>query len=219
MPLPGPTEKKKHWQEVVFTPLVSNPGTFQNPCITVNEYGLITSVMECSTASFYVVDEPANLASIPLPSPGDIAIVRDESAGGDPDEPEALYVFDADGAHSGWRKLASTQDLERHVDYRQGSFGIASVTAIGTPVQVASIVKRVSVTITTPYTVGATVDIRDSGGTIYAPNSAINAQVAGTYVVEIPDNATPVTGSALQALVGGGPAAGAGFAFVEYVLA
>lgn len=218
MPLPGPTEKKKHWQDIVFTPLVT-PGCYRNACVTVNEYGLVTDIVEQSTATFYIVDIPANLTTIPSPVNGDLAIVRDNSSGSDPNHPEALYVYDDDAPNPrmGWRLMSSTDMLTQRVDYRQIAFSTGAINALGVPVPANAIVKEVSVTVLTAYPPGTTIDIRDSGGTIYMPNTNINAQVAGTYIEYLSSNDTVVTGTQLQSLVGGGPGFGNSFTYIKFV--
>ena len=218
MPLPGPTDKKKHWQSIVLTPLVT-PGTYNNACVTVNEYGLVTGISSCPTAAFIVVDIPANLPG--TGNPGDLAIVLDDSAGGDPSDPEALYVWDSDGSPGSpqWRRLASTALANQRVDYRQALVGIAPFTAIGATVDPGAIVKQVTVEIINPYPPGTSYIVRDSGPQNYMNSTLgdLNPQVAGTYTIDAFGSGNPVVGVQLEAVIGGGPPFGDSLVYVSYV--
>lgn len=216
MPLPGPTDKKKHWQSIVLTPLVT-PGTYNNACITVNEYGLVTGISSCPTATFIVVDIPANLPN--SGTDGDLAIVLDDSAGGDPSNPEALYVWEDDGVakpYFNWRRLASTADAVQRLDYRAVQHGIGAFSNIGSVVETTSIVKSVNVEIITPYDPGTRLYVEDSGPTVYMDSllGDVNPQLAGTYTVDLPGNYTVVGGTQLTVRTTGGPAAGQCYAYV-----
>ena len=218
MPLPGPTDKKRHWQDIVYTPIVA-PGTFNKPSITVNEYGLVTAIVNQAISSIYVIDIPANLTTVPSPQAGDLAVVLDDSTGSDPNEPEAIYAYDADGAHIGWRRIASTAMVNPRFDYQQSTFGFsnAPVYNFGAPIDPAAIIKEITVAITTPWTPGTMIDIEVQGGSIWMPSTSINTQVVGVYTENLNGNDLPVVGTQLRALIAGGPAVGDALVFVTYI--
>ena len=229
MPLPGPTEKKKHWQNIVLTPLVT-PGTYNNACVTVNQYGLVTGISSCPTAAFIVVDVPANLPN--TGTNGDLAVVLDDSSGGDPDSPEAMYVWDADAAggkpfpapYYNWRRIASTADLNNRIDYRQGGIATAMNQSIGAPLVLANnpVVKEVSVTIINPYDPGTRIQVRDTGATVYMDSGLgppytgdLDPMVPGTYTLDASGNQTVMATAQLEVLITGAPVAGTGYVFVK----
>lgn len=214
MPLPGPTDKKKHWQSIVLTPLVT-PGTYNNACVTVNEYGLVTGISSCPTAAFIVVDVPGSLPG--TGANGDLAVVLNE---GDILESEGLYVYDDDGVHTGWRQLASTAAFLQRIDYRQGLVTIAPFTVL-LPALVSGneIVKSVTVEIITPYPPGTMYFVEDSGGPIYMDSTLgdLDPTTAGTYTIDLGGNAATVGGLNLQVRLGGGPPFGNSVAYVTYI--
>lgn len=212
MPLPGPTDKKKHWQSIVLTPLVT-PGTYNNACVTVNEYGLVTGITSCPTAAFIVVDTPAGLPLTGMN--GDLAVVLNE---GDVDEHEGLWVYDDDVSHTGWRQLASTASFSQRIDYRQQLVTIAPTTNIGSLVPAGAIVKSVTVDITFAYPAFTTYKVEDSGFTTYMDSVAgdLDPTTVGTYTIDLSGNATPVFGLQLRSVTNG-PVSGDSLVYITYV--
>ena len=97
-------------------------------------------------------------------------------------------------------------------------FPIALITVDSTALLPASaIVFKTTVNVTTPYSAAATIDIGDDGGTadLYMDDTELDAEAANLY--SKPQETTGVA-AAIQATIGGAPAAGAGFVSVFYAV-
>lgn len=117
------------------------------------------------------------------------------------------------GANPQWAAAsASTSGALRTIRF---AIGTAATTDSVTAIPAGSIVSRCQVSITTPYSAGATIEVGDTGGTVnlYMASSQNDPQLANLYGL-----AQDTTGVAatVRATIGGAPAAGAGFVSLWY---
>ena len=214
------TNKKQHWQDVVFEPSGVVPGTYDRPQFTVNQYGFITDATSSVTPSQTVVPTINDLPGIPSPATGDLAVVL--NTGGS--EEEELYIWnnantDLGAPYVKWRLLATTELATPPVNFRNEIVGIAPATALGPVTSPDAIVKAVHVTITVPYTFGTTMRIVEDGGPTLMPTSSINTQLIGTYTEELSDNNTKLNNTGqLRSDLFGGPLVGQSLVYVEYIV-
>lgn len=107
------------------------------------------------------------------------------------------------------------------VKYQQAEIdNLGQFQFIGNSIGTTDIIKRVSVTITTGYTAGVTITIEDVGGAEIMSSSLINAQVPGTYRLDLDSNVTAIgNNNRVRANILNAPsAAGAGVVWYEYYL-
>ncbi len=214
------TDKKQHWQNVVYEPSGVTPGVYDRPQLTINEFGFITDAASSITPTQTVVSLVANLPSIPSPATGDLAIVLDNGSG-----EEEMYVWNDANADIGapyvkWRLLATTEDTPPRVNFRNQGVTTDAVTNIGAVTSFDAIVKAIHVTIDTVYPPGTTMRIKELG-TIgeLMPASSINTQLAGTYTEDLAGNNFKLaTTGQLQCEIVGGPAFGIALVYVEYIV-
>lgn len=202
----GPDPKNEHFQRLVLTPTGVTPGTYASAIVAVNDEGLITNIASSSTTANFVVADPGSLPSAPPATSGATALVLDNGDG-----TPAVYVFDG----VSWFQVSV--DPAGTVRYRQEAINTTATQALGDTIGTNSIVKRVSLTITTAFSGGATIRVENTAGVIYMPTSSNNPQLLGTYEVELPSNNTAVgANDQLRVVVGGVPASGAGIVSVEF---
>lgn len=107
---------------------------------------------------------------------------------------------------------ASTSGALRTIRF---AIGTAATTDSVTALPAGSIVSRCQVNITTPYSVGATIEVGDTGGTVdlYMASNQNDPQLANLYGLAQDTNGVAAT---VRATIGGAPAAGAGFVSIMY---
>ena len=213
------TDKKQHWQNVVFEPSGVTPGTYDRPSFTVNEFGFLTNVSSSATPSQTVIPTIGDLPGIPAPVTGDLAIVLDNGGG-----EEEIYVWndanvDLGAPYIKWRLIATTEMAPPRVNFRNTVVSTAANTLLGAPTSLDAKVKAVHVTITSVYDPGTTMRVSEAGGAIWMPTTSINTQLTGTYTEELQGNDAKLsTTGQLQAEIIGAPLSGASLVYVEYVV-
>src|SRR3990172_1694875 len=100
--------------------------------------------------------------------------------------------------------------------YRQQALTTTASQNIGTSVPANAKVQGVKLTVSTPYSAGGTIAIGDGTNT-YMTTAENDAQIAGTYVVELLTT-TVVAAVQLVATIGGSPAAGVATVHVDYII-
>jgi len=214
------TPKNDFWQNIILTPTGVAAGSYGPAQITVGADGRITAASNVSVATVSTVSLVGQLPTIIGPVNGDLAIVLDDGSGN-----EEMYVWNTSNVDSGaplnkWRRIATTDAQTPRKDYRQTAIDTTAVQNISTVVPDTGIVKRVSVQIVTPFSLGATIEIQDTTAFVYMSFSAINPQLAGIYSEDLSGNlADMITNGSgqLRAVIGGAPVAGAGVVYIDWV--
>jgi hypothetical protein len=212
--------KDDYWLEVALNPTGVAAGTYLTPQITIDKWGRITNAATGSVSSVPAVSTTAQLPSIASPSSGDLAVVLDDGSGN-----EEMYVWNDANADVGsplnrWKLLSNTGKQTTRKDYRQAVIDITTPQNIGTVIPDTGIIKRVSVTITTPYSGGATIEVQNGAAFVLMPFSSINPQLAGTYNEDLSGNVDDMVtlGSGqVTTIVGGVPGAGAGVVYIDWI--
>ena len=214
------TPKNDHWQEIVLTPTGVAPGSYNPASITVGLDGRITNASNSSITVVSAVSTVAQLPTIIGPSNGQLAVVLDDGFGN-----EVIYVWNVANPDLGppqnrWRLVASTNTQQLRTDYRQSVLDTTAVQNIDTAIPDTGIVKSVTVEITVPYSVGASIEIQNTAAFVFMPFSSVNPQLAGIYKEDLSGNLIDMLTSGagqLRAVVGGVPGVGAGVVYVEWV--
>lgn len=121
----------------------------------------------------------------------------------------ATPVADNDLATKAYADSGPTSGVVRPLGITVGTSTASSTTIVAA----GRVISRISVEITTPYSVGATIAISCGGVVLYAAG-VINAQLAGETSALV---LTPATANgALTVTVAGAPAVGACTVYVEY---
>jgi len=136
-----------------------------------------------------------------------------------------MYVWNDSNSDLGvplnrWRRIATTSEQATRTDYRQAVIDITAIQNIGTVVPDTGIIKRIAVTVTTPYSVGASIEIQNAASFVLMPFSNINPLLAATYTEDLSgnvDNMLALASGQLTAIVGGAPAFGAGVVYIDWV--
>jgi len=214
------TPKNDFWQHQVLTDTGVAAGTYGPAEITVGLDGRITNAANSSVSTISTVSLVGNLPTIIGPVNGSLAVVLDDGFGN-----EEMYVWNSSNVDSGaplnkWRLISTTDAQSLRKDYRQSVLDTTAIQNISSVIPDTGIIKRVSVEITTPYSVGATIEIQDTAAFVYMSFSVINPQLAGIYSEDLSGNLADMitngTGQ-LRAVVGGAPGAGAGVVYAEWV--
>ena len=214
------TPKNDFWQNQVLTDTGVAAGTYGPAEITVGADGRITNAANSSVSTISTVSLVGQLPTIIGPVNGSLAVVLDDGFGN-----EEMYVWNSSNVDSGaplnkWRLISTTAALTVRKDYRQSAIDATAVQPIDIPIPNTGIIKRISVEITTPYSLGATIEIQDAVAFVYMPFSVINPQLAGIYSEDLSGNlADMITNGSgqLNAIIGGAPGAGAGVVYVDWV--
>jgi len=117
------------------------------------------------------------------------------------------------GANPQWAPASvSTSGALRTIRF---AIGTAATTDSVTAIPAGSIVSRCQVSITTPYSAGATIEVGDTGGTVnlYMTSAQNDPQLANLYGLAQDTNGVAAT---VRATIGGAPVAGAGFVSIWY---
>jgi hypothetical protein len=244
MPLQGNDPKQRHWENVSL-PVIGTviPGTYSNPLISVDEYGRIISVSAGGgTGSVAVQNSSVTLPTGPfsilnftgagvVASPGLGGIVNISVPGGAfsaQDEgipigggPFGVLNFVGGGVVAavgspGVLDVTVSTSSANAVEFRKALVGTGLIQNVGTPVPPASILHAVSVTIITPYSPGAVLEVRDGGGAVLMASALINPQLTGTYTLATPGNNSFFTNPQILLIVSGGPVVGAGVVDIIY---
>lgn len=214
------TPKNDFWQHQVLTDTGVAAGTYAPAEITVGADGRITNASNASVSTVSTVSLVGQLPTIIGPVNGSLAVVLDDGFGN-----EEMYVWNGSNVDSGaplnkWRRIATTDAQSLRKDYRQSSIDATAIQNISTAIPDTGIIKRVSVEITVPYSIGATIEIQDTTSFVYMSFSVNNPQLAGTYSEDLSGNlADMITNGAgqLRAVIGGAPVAGEGVVYVDWV--
>ena len=214
------TPKNDFWQDTVLTPTGVAAGTYGPAEITVGPDGRITNASNSSVSTISTVTVVGQLPTIIGPVNGSLAVVLDDGFGN-----EEMYVWNNSNVDSGaplnkWRLIATTDAQSLRKDFRQLAIDATAIQNIGAVIPNTGIIKRVSVEITTPYSIGATIEVQDTAAFVYMSFSVINPQLAGIYSEDLSGNLADMitngTGQ-LRAVIGGAPGAGTGVVYVDWV--
>jgi hypothetical protein len=215
------TPKSDYWRNVSLPPSGVAPGTYSPVTLTIDEFGRVINAITSSSLSLLDSVPTINDLSTITPAPnGEIAVVLDNGFGH-----QELYIWNTANSDLGpplfrWR-LLSTTDIELfRVNYRQSNVGIVTQN-IAHPLPDDAIVKEISVEVIEEYSMGATIQIEDSGSFVYMPDLLINPQLESTYETILHENITPslmLGGTQLIAVIGGAPAVGSCRIYVKYIL-
>lgn len=249
MPLLGATPKNKFWERISL-PVVGSitPGPYTNPTMTVDEFGRVTAISSNPlTASMNMFDEGGIIAGGPFSrinfvgagvnainggsgqlqvsiSGGSPGITVEKNAAPVLNGPHTILNFQGPivslNDQGGGRVLITMSEPAFNIKYRMATAGILASTNLSDPIESNATVRRITVTVTTPYSVSGTIRIQDGAGVTLMASSLINAQLAGTYEIETPGVTAQlgVGHEQLAIVVGGAPAAGACVATVWYLL-
>ncbi len=212
--------KDAFWKNIALQPSGVAAGTYNIPQLTIDENGIITAASGGTVSTIPSVSTTAQLPTLIAPSNGDLAVVLDDGFGN-----EELYVWNSANPDLGsplnrWKRIATTASQSTRKDYRQAVLDFSSMQNIGTVIPDGGVIKRVAVTITTPYTIGATVEVQNGVSFVLMPFSSINPQLAGTYIEDLSGNVDTmltIGSGQIMTIVGGVPAAGAGVVYVDWV--
>jgi hypothetical protein len=205
----GPTPKNRFWEEIVLPSIPGLvPGTYLMPTLTVNESGLITAVT-ASGASLPVVYTIADLPTITGLFAGMAAVVLDAGNG-----KPAIYTYSTTPSPNWIRTSSATSVNGLTTNFAYNSvFPLTVAQGISTTRW-----KKISITITTPFTAGTTFTVLDSNGGTWMNSSLINPQAVATYEADLSGNNTAAgAGTDLLLAPTGVPVVGAGTIYVEFV--
>jgi hypothetical protein len=143
-------------------------------------------------------------------SPGDLFSDTAGSAGG------VLWIKESGVAtNTGWVPAGSTvAGLVSTIDF---AIGTAATTTSATLLSTGAIVLRADVTITTPYSPGATIEVGQAGSLNLFQDTPDNVPTVADFY-SAPQRTAAVTATGVVATIGGAPAAGAGFVTVQYAV-
>lgn len=237
MPLASNEPKGRHWENVAL-PIIGTltPGTYNNPQITVDEYGRILLASSGAGGSGFgaqdsgtpVIGGPFNTLNFAgsntnavLGAPGTLditvtsagsVIALDEGVPivGGPFSSINLVGPDIVGTDAGGGQLdltVFTGGGARHQFVKEFG-GIAATQDIGFPINPLGVVREVTVSIIVPYTAGVTVEVTDGAGNVLLASSSINAQLLGSYTLVTPENTTAIVDPQIRFVVSGAPTAG-----------
>ena len=97
------------------------------------------------------------------------------------------------------------------------AIGTAATTTSATLLSTGAIVLRADVTITTPYSPGATIEVGQAGSLNLFQDTPDNVPTVADFY-SAPQRTAAVTATSVVATIGGAPAAGAGFVTVQYAV-
>lgn len=247
MPLESNTRKGRYWEQTSLPVIGSlTPGSYNNPVLTVDEYGRITSISSSPISGqihglndgspvpngpFGIInfigpgvsayDGGGGTIDVLIPGGGSGIAVEEEGTlviGG----PHMILNFEGTNVTASndglGRVNVVVSDQPNSVRFRTATINTAAINSVGSPIGETEIVRRVTVTVTTAYDPGTTILVRDGLGTVYMPTTGNNPQLVGSYEYEIPANTTAVGvgGEQLYADVGGGPTTGEAIVEVRY---
>lgn len=237
MPLESNEPKGRHWERNALPVVTTlTPGIYNNPQIIVDEYGRIVqalsggggaeigvqnggvpvaggpfAVLNFTGGNITAVNAGSGIASISVSSSSTIGILDDGSvvAGG----PFSSINFTGSGvmvadAGSGQVEVSiETGTATELVKYVKDLGGVATSQNIGSPIPADSIIRSVSVTVTTAYDAGATLEVQDGNNNVLMASTRINPQLIGTYVFETPGNTDAIDNPQILLIVDGTPPA------------
>lgn len=216
------TEKKKHWQNVVYEPSGVTPGVYDRPVLTIDEFGFVTNAAPSSIPTQTVIPTIGDLGGITGMNTGDLAIVL--NLGGT--EEEEMYVYNAGNTDLGaplgkWRLLASTELATAPMNFRNEIIGnMTLINNVGAPLPLSAKIKAVHATIISTYDPGITLQVRENTGGTWLFTTDVNAQLAGTYSRDwASNNGNMVFNGQLEAVLSGAsPGGGSALIYVEYII-
>jgi len=247
MALQSSTPKTRYWEKTSL-PVISGlvPGNYSLPTITIDEYGRITNAsagaMGAGTIGVESLGAPvvgSPFATLNFISPsvsltdagGGVVDITVNTAINALDEGVAVGVggftainfvgptVTATDAGGGQLTVTSTAQLVSNTKrYVKATAGVAASQTIGAPIDPTGVISRVVVTITSAYSVGATLQIEDGAGTVLMPQALIGSQTVGTFVYNLPVSVIPTINTQMILTVGGAPVTGACAVIVEYDL-
>jgi len=204
------TPKSEFWSEVALPPVAGLvPGIYTLPTITISDKGLITDISSGGVA-LPVVNTVADLASVPDPFPGMSVVVVNNG-----NNKPAIYTYTTVPVADFVETASAT-----HLNMLSVSFdSTASFPLLIAELKATTILKRVSLSVNTPFTTGTTFAVNDSNSTTWLPADRINAKAPNTFDIDLAGNDTPLgAGSHLYLILTGQiPVTGSGVVCIEYV--
>jgi len=238
------TPKGQTWERSALPVIPSlGAGTYTNPAITVDNRGRVTAISAGAPSGtigaqatgvgiaggpFNIINFIGNISTFNLG--GGILgvdvgaasiVIKDEGSlvsgmsiydtinfvGGN------VVVTDAGG---GTADVNLTANPAGNVEFRKYVAGTTNLQNIGIPTAMQSMVRSISVSITTAYSAGAILTVTDGSGTVWMPSSNINPQLVGTYEINLAANNTVLLNYQMVLVVNGSPAVGSAVIDIMY---
>lgn len=243
MTLRSNSPKGRYWESESLPQITGlAAGSYTNPSLSVDVYGRITSITSGSSTGFTARNAGTNVTggpfntlnfvngnitaanggsgilNISVSGLANINVVDDGTllSGG------PFNTLNFSGTRITTTNAGSGQ-ADIHIDvptsdkvvrYFKSPAGTQATQALGT-IPTTAIIRSVTVTVNTPYSAGATLQVEDGAGNILLPLARVDAEVSGGYSFDTPLNETAVANTSIVLKVNGNP--GTGSCLVEVI--
>lgn len=247
MPLQSTTPKTRYWEKTSL-PVISGliPGSYALPTITIDEFGRITNAsagaggvstigierlgipvagtpfntLNFNSINTTLTDAGSGVVDITIASMVDALDEGVVVGGGGFTSINFVgtTITATDGGGGQLNVTAASSPITNSKRFVKATAGVSASQTIGVPIDATSVISRVVVTVVSAYSIGATLQIEDAGGTVLMNLSLIDAQTIGTFAYTLPVSTSPTVNTQMVLVVGGAPATGACAVIVEYDL-